>query len=107
MFARIGDLLGRGIDAGKRGRRAALFDQLAERAGAAADIEPACVRGRVQPGEKLLADRPAPAPHEALVVVGGVEDGDVVGHARKCSGGLARVHRHTSACAEPRARGRP
>ena len=93
MLARIGDLLGRGIDAGKRGGCAALRDQLAERAGAAADIEPARVRGRAEPGEKFLADGAAPAPHEALVVVGGVEDGDVVGHARKCSGSCSRMKR--------------
>jgi hypothetical protein len=45
MLARVRDLLGRGIDAGERCRRAALRDQIAERAGAATDIEPACVAG--------------------------------------------------------------
>ena len=45
MLAHVCDLLGRGIDAGERCGRAASQDQFAERAGAAADIEPARVAG--------------------------------------------------------------
>jgi len=67
------DLRQRGIDADDLLRRAAALDQVAERPGAAADIEPARAGRRIEPGEEFLADRAAPAPHEALVVVGGIE----------------------------------
>ena len=80
VLAHILDLLRRGIDAGERGGRAIAEDRCAERAGAAADIEPARTFRCAEPGEELLADRAAPAPHEALVVVGGVEGELGFGH---------------------------
>src|ERR1051325_2510306 len=55
-------------------------DQLRERAGAAAEIEPERALRRAKPGEEFLADRAAPRAHEALVVVGGVEGDFGFGH---------------------------
>src|SRR5947209_282979 len=95
-LARVVDLLGRGIDAVERRRRAVPQDQLAERAGAAADIKPARAFRCIEPGEESLADRAAPAPHVALVVVRRIEGDFDFGHAAP----LTRASR----CSAPRRR---
>ncbi len=76
------DLRLRWVDADERGRRAAARDQLAEGAGAAAGVQPARIPRRRQPVDELLADGAAPAPHEALVLVRGVEADLGFGHGR-------------------------
>src|SRR5262249_3375917 len=76
------DLRRRWVDGGYRFRRAAAQDQVTERAGAAADVEPSRVVRRLEPGEELRADRATPPPHESLVVVGGIESDLDLGHAR-------------------------
>src|SRR3954447_4988217 len=75
------DLRRRRIDARKRAWSASAGDQLRERAGATADIEPAHIFRRIEPPQEFLADGAAPPSHEPLVGRGAIEDDIGLSHA--------------------------
>jgi hypothetical protein len=66
-LARERELLRRWIDPQTSAYRAALDEELGERAVAAADVGPAPARRRREPLQELLADVPAPDAHERFV----------------------------------------
>jgi hypothetical protein len=79
--AGVGELrLGR-VDALHLGRRAAVDQQLGERAIAAADIDPAQAGLWRDPVEKHVARQPAPDSHHAFIAGAIVEANLVFGHA--------------------------
>jgi hypothetical protein len=62
-------ILGRWLDAHDEGRRTTLENRRAERARAAADIEPALTRRDVEPGEERRSDASAPDADVLLVTI--------------------------------------
>src|SRR5262245_13985856 len=67
MFARVGDKARRLVDALDRDRGGGGEDGLAERAGAAADVEPAAARRQRQPCQELARHQAAPATNIRLI----------------------------------------
>ena len=70
----VRDVRLRRVDPDDRGRRGVREEGLGERAGAAADVEPAAARRHVEPVDELARHEPAPPPDVALEALGVVPD---------------------------------
>jgi hypothetical protein len=55
-------------------------DKAGERASAASHIEPGAILRRMQPLKELLADRPTPSPHVAVICVSVIEGDPCFSH---------------------------